>query len=214
MRGLFLDMDGTVADSLAVLRIVYRRFLDEHGIEGTDAGFERVNGVPLRVVIEELRREHGLESEPRVLFRRFVVLIGEAYQDVPAMPGAHEIVHAARDLGMAVALVTSAAEDFARGWLERSGLAPSFDAVVGGDTVERGKPHPEPYLLAVELTGADASRSIAVEDSPAGARAAVDAGLATFVLESGTTDGLDWPPVSGRVTSLTDVPLEVDRVRG
>lgn len=220
--GLFLDMDGTLADSLSALRIAFGRFLGEHGVEATRERFERVNGVPLREAVATLRAEHGLLGEPKELLRRFVTLIGEVYGEVPLMPGARELVGAARSRGMAVALVTSAAEGFARGWLERHGLAPEFDAVVGGDSVPRGKPAPEPYLRALELTGARAARSVAVEDSLNGARSAVAAGIATFVLAPdapGAPGGArapapgDWPAVAGFVVHLGDVPLEVRVVR-
>jgi beta-phosphoglucomutase-like phosphatase (HAD superfamily) len=42
--GLFIDLDGTLADSLGVLRRVYFLFLREFDQEGSDAEFDRLNG--------------------------------------------------------------------------------------------------------------------------------------------------------------------------
>ena len=48
----------------------------------------------------------------------------------------------------------------------------SFDAVVTGDEVSRGKPHPEPYLAGAELVGCRPEHTLAIEDSPTGAASA------------------------------------------
>ena len=51
-----------------------------------------------------------------------------------------------------------------------------FAAVIVGDEVERGKPHPEPYLAAARSLGVDAADCVAIEDSPTGAMSASAAG--------------------------------------
>ena len=45
-----------------------------------------------------------------------------------------------------------------------------------------GKPHPEPYLAAARLVGADPADCIAIEDSPAGVRSATAAGVPTIAI--------------------------------
>jgi len=47
-----------------------------------------------------------------------------------------------------------------------------FDAVVGGDAVKRGKPHPEPYLTAAKLLGLSPQQCVVVENAPLGIRSA------------------------------------------
>jgi phosphoglycolate phosphatase-like HAD superfamily hydrolase len=59
-RGLFLDLDGTLADSLGVLRRSYFRFLREFNQEGSDAEFDRLNGPKLSEIIGTLQREYHL----------------------------------------------------------------------------------------------------------------------------------------------------------
>jgi HAD superfamily hydrolase (TIGR01509 family) len=79
------------------------------------------------------------------------------------------------------ALVSTAKSGNGRQILETHGLTPLFDVVVWGDEVTRSKPHPEGYLRALELLDADASASLAFEDSGTGRQAALAAGL--MVLE-------------------------------
>lgn len=58
----------------------------------------------------------------------------------------------------------------------------SFAAVITGDEVEHGKPHPEPYWAACRGLGVEAGDCIALEDSPTGVRSAVAAGVPTIAI--------------------------------
>src|SRR5690606_9463054 len=86
-----------------------------------------------------------------------------------------------RAAGVPCALVTMSWEPLAREIL--AALPPdSFQAVVTGDMVERGKPDPEPYLLAARRLGVDPRRCLAIEASPAGVRSARDAGCVVLAV--------------------------------
>jgi beta-phosphoglucomutase len=63
------------------------------------------------------------------------------------------------------------------GWLEDR-----FDQVVTRDQVRRGKPHPEPFLTALDRLRVEAGQAVAVENAPAGIRSAKAAGLWTLAL--------------------------------
>jgi beta-phosphoglucomutase-like phosphatase (HAD superfamily) len=52
----------------------------------------------------------------------------------------------------------------------------TFDAVVTGDSVDQGKPHPEPYLTAARRLDVLAGECLAIEDSDTGATSAAAAG--------------------------------------
>ena len=58
----------------------------------------------------------------------------------------------------------------------------SFAAVVTGDVVQHGKPHPQPYLIAARLLGVDLAACVAIEDSPPGVASAVAAGIPTIAV--------------------------------
>jgi beta-phosphoglucomutase-like phosphatase (HAD superfamily) len=58
----------------------------------------------------------------------------------------------------------------------------AFSHLVTGDEVSHGKPHPEPYLSAARLVGAEPADCVAIEDSPAGVRSATAAGVPTIAI--------------------------------
>ena len=102
---------------------------------------------------------------------------------------ADDLVRDAHRYACRVALVTTSGAHNAGLVLDALGLADAFDTVVTADDVEDTKPDPEGYLLALSRLGADPSRSLAVEDSPAGVRGAVAAGLPVVAVPDRHTDG-------------------------
>ncbi|MFZ2869508.1 HAD family hydrolase, partial [Zavarzinia sp.] len=89
------------------------------------------------------------------------------------------------------------------GWLERTGLAPLIDAVVGGDEVTAGKPAPAPYRLGVERLACRGETALAIEDSRQGATAARAAGLETLAIAA-PDDRENWPPGVRFIARLAD----------
>jgi len=210
--GLFLDLDGTLADSLGVMRGVYQRFLEKHSRLASDAEFAALNGPPLSVVIKRLAAAHDLEGTPEGLVAEYGRLIDESYDAVSPSPGAEKLLEMARGNGWVVGVVTSNDGRRTRQWLDRTGLKNLVDVLVVGEDVTNGKPAPDPYLLALKRGRCLASHSIAVEDSAEGAEAAVAAGLRTFGYAGDPERPFTWPdgvdPITGlaQITSLVAGP--------
>ena len=82
----------------------------------------------------------------------------------------------------------------------------SFELIVSGDDATRPKPYPDAYLQACAALGVDPARTVAIEDSPTGVRAAVAAGIPTVgvplmvSLEGSGADAL-WPTLEDRTPS-------------
>lgn len=201
-RGLFLDLDGTLADSLPALRRAYDHFLGHYGRQGNETEFETLNGPPLAEVVALLGRDHGLPGKPEEWLALYRTLTDRMHEEAAPILGAREIVEQAKARGWTVAVVTSAANAAASTWLKRVRLDGFIANIVGGDEVRRGKPDPEPYRLALERTCCVADASLAVEDSVQGARAALAAGLPTWVLYLDFPELHALPLYRGRLAGL------------
>jgi HAD superfamily hydrolase (TIGR01509 family) len=202
-KGLFLDFDGTLADSIAAMRGAYQRFLAAHQATGSEAEFQSLNGPPLAEVVRRLREQHGLAAPLDELHRQYRRLAAEAHALIQPSAGARRLLAAAQARTYRVAVVTSADSAAVNAWLARHALQPFVAGVVGGDAVARGKPDPEPYNAALRLLGCDERRSLAIEDSPIGAAAAVAAGLRTYVLLPPAAPDRTWPGVAGFIDALS-----------
>jgi HAD superfamily hydrolase (TIGR01509 family) len=66
--------------------------------------------------------------------------------------------------------------------LERTGILEKFEALICFGDYEQGKPHPEPYLSALKMSGFSANECIAIEDSSAGLTSAYRAGLRCILI--------------------------------
>ncbi len=99
-------------------------------------------------------------------------------------PGVEEVLRhffATRPL----AVITNKPEAFSRTILEGLGLAGYFREILGYDSVERKKPHPEGILLALHGWGVEPTRAVMVGDSDHDILAGKAAGTVTVAVAYG-----------------------------
>lgn len=208
---ILLDLDGTLADSLGVMRTVYAEFLTSQGKRPSDGEFETLNGPPLPEVVRRLKDDHDLAEPVERLLADYQKQIDTAYGEVSPTPGARELLSRVQAIGWQAGVVTSNSAVRTRSWLASADLLSLIAVIVTGEDVPYGKPDPAPYRAALALAGCDARETVAVEDSPQGARAALDAGIDTFGLASAAGGEIDWPPGITVVGSLADIDLPMER---
>ena len=162
-------------------------------------------------VLPDHRDPQGLSDEKEAIFRRVLP------RPYPATPGVGAMLERAHREGWALAVVTNAPPENAEAMLSAIGLRHHFDLVVSGELCARGKPHPDPYLAALEALDLPAEDALAFEDRPSGIAAAVAAGIATI----GVTSSLPAPAILslGAIAAIPDFtdpalgPL-LDRLNG
>jgi pyrophosphatase PpaX len=214
LRGVLLDLDGTIADSieffygLACEIVVAANCAPPSRSEVLDA---IANGLvpherflppdfPDREeFLARLRRDHfpnwirryGTETEPLV--------------------GAVETVRALESRGLRLALVTSSSGPLP--FLDRWGIRGSFTAIIGRDDVRRIKPDPEALLLALDRLALDPSEVINVGDTPLDVRAGLAARVPTVgvLTGAGTEPQLRAAGASQILQSLSELPDFLDR---
>lgn len=178
------DMDGLLLDTESLARRALRLAGNEVGIELTDAFCALLIGVPADGCRLLLFEHHGEAAPADRLFaaatRHLRALIeGGAMQ---LKPGVIELLGQLDKAGLARVVATSSARDKAFHHLAHAGIAGHFGAVVTRDDVKRGKPHPDIFLRAAEVAGAEPGRCIALEDSYNGVRAAHAAGMPVIMV--------------------------------
>lgn len=181
---VLFDMDGTLIDSTPSVVRSWLRLAEENGISVTDLQAAAGHGRPARDIVADLFAEPG---RPAALARITALEIADV-EGVVALPGATEALLGS---GLTGAIVTSCAAGLALARQRAAGI-PVPRVVVTADDVRRGKPDPEPFLLAAELLGVDPVSCLVVEDAPAGLAAGRAAGMTTLaVTTTHTADQLD-----------------------
>ena len=208
LAAVLLDMDGTLVDTEPDWIACEQELVAAHGGSWTDEDAQELVGKALLVSAGYLAAVGGVDLPPEEIVERLLDGVVERVRSrIPWTPGSRELLAALGQAGVPVALVTMSYRRLAEAVID--GLPEgTFGAVVTGDEVREGKPHPEPYLRAAALLGVDPPRCVAVEDSPTGVASAEAAGCVTVAVEGLVA----VPPAPGRIRvgSLSD--LTVDRL--
>jgi beta-phosphoglucomutase len=178
VNGLIFDMDGTLIDNMAFHRRAWVAFLARHGFRLTEEEFEQSNhGTALEII----RRFFGAElplDETQRLAQEKEALYREQYRPhLRLLPGVREFLTVARAQGRRIALATAGDGPNIDFILDGLQLRPYFDAVIGAEQVQRGKPDPEVFLLAAAALGVAPEDCLVFEDSMTGIEAARRAGM-------------------------------------
>jgi len=179
------DMDGTLCDTEPYWIQTEFDLAAELGTEWTKADALALVGNDLLSSGDYIRRRWNLDLTPRevvdLLHSRVVDAV--LHEEIPWRPGALDLLESLNDAGVPCALVTMSWEVFALPILGRLPRG-RFDAVVTGDRVPRGKPHPDPYLAGAAALGVDPAACVAIEDSNTGATSAEAAGCTVITVEN------------------------------
>lgn len=175
-------MDGTLVDTEPYWIEAEYALVAAHGRSWNDEHALNLVGNDLLVSAEYMRQHGGVDLEPAVIVELLLDgVIARIEQEVPWRPGAVELLAHLAEADVPCGLVTMSYERFVAPVLAM--LPPgTFRAVVTGDRVSVGKPHPEPYLTAAGLLGVRPADCLAIEDSNTGAKSAVAAGCTALVV--------------------------------
>ena len=174
---VIFDMDGLMIDSERVSVACWTQAAHELALPLADDFWLRFVGLGDRDC-ERLLLQHIDAGQVAALFARCHDLYEARTQEgLPLRPGILDLLQLLHDHGIARAVATSTCQPRASRKLAAAGLLPFFEVVVTSSDVAHPKPAPDIYLLAAQKLGKDPARCLALEDSPAGIRAAVGAGM-------------------------------------
>ncbi|MCB1300889.1 MAG: HAD-IA family hydrolase [Tetrasphaera sp.] len=174
---VLFDLDGTLIDSTAAIARCWAAWAPTYGIELSR--LRGLHGIPARGIIERLLTEDR-RDEAEQHIRRLEL---DDVSEIPTLPGAVAALEALA--GARHAIATSCTDDLAQARIGATGL-PRPPVVITASDVARGKPAPDPYLLAAERLGADPRDCLVVEDAPLGLESARAAGCATLAVTTTT----------------------------
>ncbi|EBI1835047.1 HAD-IA family hydrolase [Salmonella enterica subsp. enterica serovar Enteritidis] len=167
-------MDGVLIDSRTVIEnawreaaLMYKRHLTDEDIQ------KHIHGHPGPYTIRTLFGDLPVSDQQRVQSH---IIHVENTTDCELIPGVARLIESLGKAGIYVGIVTSGWRQKINRVIELLHAEPYISVIVERDDVTRGKPHPEPYILATQRLGIPASQAVVFEDAKSGVISAVTAG--------------------------------------
>ena len=185
VKGILFDMDGLLFDTEKVACEADRLACRELGFELRDDVLVQLYGSNKKSAKAIFHKYYGPAFDYerfRKLMRGHVTRITEEKGGLRPMPGAAELLFYLSQQPYKLAVASSSACAIIQRFLNMSGFAHYFSAIVGGDLVEDAKPSPDIFLLAAKELGFAPSDCLALEDSPNGIQSAAAAGCITVMV--------------------------------
>ena len=178
LKFALFDMDGLMVDSENVAFQSWKNTLQKYGEDITIeeyAGYCGLRYDQIREIFQQRRpwfhRFEEFEKESDVIFLEGIDA------GVPLKPGLLELLDCLDEKGIVEIIVSSSSNEHIDRVLKPIGIKHRFAGIIGGKKVKHSKPAPDIFLLACETYGAKPEECIVFEDSIAGVKASVAAGI-------------------------------------
>ena len=186
LRGVLLDIDGTLLDSndahAASWADVFAKF-------GYDIRFEHVRplvgmgGDKLVPILTGL--DHESREGKRLAEAKKAVFEGEYLPRLRPTPGARRLLEHMLAEGLTLVVATSAGDDELRGLLDRAGVGDLIHGATSSGDVESSKPDPDVIGAALRRGRLRAHEVVMIGDTPYDIAASAKIGVPTIALRCG-----------------------------
>ena len=179
MDAVIFDMDGLMVDTEMLAIEEWEAAAQAHGAQIPRAVCLAMIGLNQRDSEQLIADTLGAGFPLEAVRDEYLYRVQQRLDcgDVAAKPGLHELLDFLEVRSVRKAVATSSARSDALKKLEAVGVLHRFAVLATADEVHRGKPAPDLFLLAAERLGVAPARCTVLEDSEAGIRAAVAAGM-------------------------------------
>lgn len=213
LDALVFDFDGLILDTETPLYESWRRTYERHAVEPISfddwsqclglADDDPNMAHPLKGLVDHL----GSAADVAAIEADRRKLRDQLLDVMPLRPGVQQLLDQAAVLDIPIAIASSSRLQWVETHLGSRGLLGRFEVLSCRSDGTPGKPHPATYLGACERLGADPARSVALEDSPNGVRAAKAAGMYCIAVPAGLSADLDFGHADHTVASLELIDL-------
>src|SRR5215813_2780807 len=179
-RAVIFDLDGVLADSEPKWNEIDAKLLAEHGVTYRGEYHRNVLGVSYRLALEFYKKTFGLSVPTDEMMQRRGEIATEFFASrIDLFPYTKQVLQGLQRMNPPVrlGLATSSVSASARPFLDRHKLTSFFEAIVTGEEVDRGKPHPDIYLRAAAKLSVATDACLVIEDSLSGITAAKAANM-------------------------------------
>ena len=208
LRAVLFDHDGTLVDSEPIHYQLWVQVLRRYGVMISEEVFNSVcAGMPTLANAVDLVKRYNLPVQAENLAEEKHTITKEflAENAYPLMPGVQKAIQALIKQGLTLAIVTGANQHSVGATVRTYSFDRHFAYVISADDVQKSKPAPDCYLLALEKLGLRPEECLAIEDTEHGLRAASQAGIPCLVLPTELSMNHDFSLATVVVKEMSQV---------
>ncbi len=209
-KAILWDLNGVIIDDMEVHFHAFQRYLRDIGLDMTrDYFVDYCTGTPPNEVFGKLFSDNDCdisidEATEKKRDYYFEVLAGRMVM----LPGVLKLLESAREIGWRQAVASGATKIEVATIVAGFGIGEYFGALVASEDVKRGKPDPEPFMLAADKLGVGYENCVVIEDGEYGLRAANAAGMRSIGVTN-TQDAQSLASADVVVKSLEEVDMKL-----
>ena len=177
-KAYLFDCDGTIADSMPLHYVAWKKALGEHGCEFPEDVFYKWGGMPTVQIVETLSAQQGIAMNAEEVAHRKELLYYELLPQLQAVPEVLEQIELSYGR-IPFAVVSGGNRESVTNSLKTLGLLDRFETLVCSEDYTKGKPDPEPFLVASRRLGIAPEDCLVFEDTEMGIESATAAGMAS-----------------------------------
>lgn len=186
LRGVIVDIDGTLINSNDAHARAWVEALGEADIHVSFADARRLIGMGGDNLLPALA---GLSEDSavgkRVSARRGEIFKQQHLPELRAFPKTRELLLRMRDVGLKLAVASSAEREELTPLLELAKVSDLVEGVTSSNDAQSSKPEPDIVQAALDKLGLEPEQTIMIGDTPYDIQAAAKAGIPTIAFRSG-----------------------------
>lgn len=173
--GIIFDFDGVVVDSLSSLKDLYSNICNKikNSSDSIDleSDFNVLNGFTIEEISKYIKEKYAPNLDASYILNLYREELTKIYSNFSIDFKWIEIFERYRNRGVSLSIASGCDTEYIKLVLKNNSISSLFDMVVGGDQVEKGKPHPDVFLKCKKSLGLD--DTLIIEDSNNGVKAAI-----------------------------------------
>jgi HAD superfamily hydrolase (TIGR01509 family) len=211
IKAIIFDMDGLMINSEPIQSKAYEEILKEYGKKPilNNEGIVHKVGIKEKDNWKLLCETYNLDESIDVLMQKRSKAYLKLLINIEPMNGLMDLLNLLKSNKFKIALASSSIRKHINVVLSKLNIEHFFDAVVSGQDVEKGKPHPDINLKAAKMIQVNPENCLVLEDAQSGVEAAKNGNMKVIAIPNKFTLSHDLSKADLILESLEKINLDI-----
>jgi HAD superfamily hydrolase (TIGR01509 family) len=209
--GIYFDLDGTLVENEPLKAKAFSRAIEQLGGKADPSIYKEVMGMSGLIIRKHFALKANIEVDLDEYYDLFKSIYDNLLQkDLTIKTGVVKFLAELKSKGIEMAVISGAYESSVKYIIETLSLGQYFNLILSGDDVQKKKPDPECYLVALDKLNLPKEQVIVFEDTEAGLTAAFNAGIKSIGVRHAYNQSHDF---SNAVSEFESYQKEIGKIR-